>query len=358
MMKQQDSPHADAQGPAIGHTFPLLDVSGSAYELGYQHGAQAAALIERYLRLTERLTNKPRDILCRNAMQLLPYMERLSSAFVTEIRGLADGAGISFEEAVLCQARAEAGRISEGGCTAFALTGSATANGQTLAGQNQDLEPEYADVALLLQVQPNDGRPRALIFTFAGQLGYSGMNEHGLAHFANALYDAPWQLGLPHYPLKRLMLEESSIDSCIDLLQRHRTCSAANVLLCDGEGGIADVEVRPTGVARFEDDHADRIIHANHYVTEQFARYETNSLADSCPRLARMRTLVHEQWGQIDVATLKTILADHEGDPAGICRHGAVNMHSISGYIAEPAQRLLHVRRGHGCLGTWTAYEV
>jgi hypothetical protein len=55
---------------------------------------------------------------------------------------------------------------------------------------------------------------------------------------------------------------------------------------------------------------------------------------------------------------MQEILADHAGDPGGICRHGDKAMHSISGYVAEPAKRLLHVRRGHGCLGTWTAYEV
>ena len=342
----------------IGHTFPLLEVTGSAYEMGYQHGAQAAPLIERYLLLTERLTGKTRDVLCRNAMTLLPYMAALSPAFVEEVRGLAAGADIAFEEAVLCQARAEAGRVPEGGCTAFAVTGSATADGQTLAGQNQDLEAEYADVALLLRVKPNDGRPRALIFTFAGQLGYTGMNEYGIAHFANALYDCPWRPGLPHYPLKRLMLEQRTIAGCIDLLQRHRTCSAANVVLCDGQGAIADVEVRPEGIARFTDLHPDRIVHANHYLTDAFAPHETNSLADSCPRLDRMRTLLQAHWGRLDVETIKTLLADHEGEPAAICRHGAVNMHSISGYIAEPAKRLFHLRRGHGCLGTWTSYGV
>jgi hypothetical protein len=55
---------------------------------------------------------------------------------------------------------------------------------------------------------------------------------------------------------------------------------------------------------------------------------------------------------------MKTILADHQGDPAAICRHGADNMISVSGYIAEPDKGLLHVRRGPGCTGTWTAYEV
>ena len=213
-------------------------------------------------------------------------------------------------------------------------------------------------MAILLRVKPNDGRPRALMFTFAGQLGYTGMNEHGLTHFANALYDAPWRLGLPHYPLKRAMLEQTGIDGCVDLLDSHRTCSAANVVLCDGQGCIRDVEVRPQGIAIFTDDHADRLVHANHYITQDFARYETNSLPDSCPRLERMRALLQAYWGRITVETMQTILADHAGDPAAICRHGGQNMHSISGYIAEPAKRLFHVRRGHGCLGSWSTYEV
>ncbi len=88
----------------VKQTFPMVDVRGDAYELGYQHGAQAALLIERYLRLTERLTGQAREVLCRRALAFLPFMERLSPAFVTEVRGLAAGAGITFEEALLCQA--------------------------------------------------------------------------------------------------------------------------------------------------------------------------------------------------------------------------------------------------------------
>ncbi|HRJ42562.1 MAG: hypothetical protein KJZ86_01815 [Caldilineaceae bacterium] len=339
-------------------TFPLIEVSGSSYEMGYQHGSQAAYLIQRYLLLIEQLTGKSRDALCRNAVGFLPFIQNLSPAYVEEIRGLADGAGISFEEAVLCQARAEAGKVPDGGCTAFVVTGAATAYGQPLAGQNQDLEPEYADVAILLHVKPDDGRPRALIFTFAGQLGYAGMNQHGVAHFANALYDFPWQPGLPHYPMKRVLLEQRTVGDCLNLLARHRTCSAANVVLCDATGGMASVEVRPEGIAPFRDDHPDWLVHANHYLTADFVCHETNSLADSCPRLDRMRILLRERWGSITVDGMKEILADHQGNPAAICRHGGVGMHSISGYIAEPKAGVLHVRRGHGCLGSWTAYEI
>jgi len=341
-----------------GEAFPLIEVSGSAYQLGYQHGAQASDLVRRYIQWIEKLTRVSKGELCRNAMAFLPSIEALSSPLVEEIRGLADGAGISFEEALLCQARAEAARVNEEGCTSFALTGSATADHQPLAGQNQDLRPEYADVGILLHVKPTDGRPETLMFTFAGQLGYAGMNQYGLSQFANGLYDYRWQPRLPHYPLKRIMLEKRTVNECVELLAQHRTCSAANVVLCDGQGQIADVEVRPEGIAIFDDEHPGMRIHTNHFLTRQFAVHETNSIADSVPRLARMRALIEENWGQITLETMKTILADHQGDPGGICRHGQGGMHSIVGYIAEPAKGLLHIRRGHGCLGTWHTYEV
>src|SRR5438552_1005264 len=152
--------------------FPLIEVAGNSYEMGYQHGEQARPLIQKYLLWIEKLTKCSRDVLCSNAIRFLPGMQALSPAFVEEIFGLANGARISTAEAVLCQARAEASHTWEGGCTAFALRGKATKDGKPLAGQNQDLEPEYANVAILLKVRPNDGRPRALMFTFAGQLGY------------------------------------------------------------------------------------------------------------------------------------------------------------------------------------------
>ncbi len=340
------------------HGFPLVEVKGTSYQMGYQHGTQAAELVRRYLLWIEKLTGKPRELLVANALSFEPAIEALSPSLLEEVRGLADGAGVSFEEALLCKSRAEAAAASEGACSAFALTGSATADGRPLAGQNQDLPADYSDVAILLHAKPTDGRPRALMFTFAGQLGYSGMNEYGLAHFANALYAYDWQPGLPHYPLKRVMLEQRGVTDCIGLLRRHATCSAANLVMCDGQGSIADVEVRPGQVAEYKDDRTDWRVHTNHYVTSDFARYEDNTLADSCPRLDRMRLLIEARWGTVTVETMKEVLADHQGDPAAICRHGDSDMESISGYIAQPAEGLLHVRRGHGCTGTWRAYEV
>ena len=341
------------------HVFPLIEVSGTSYEMGYQHGAQAADMVHRYLQWIDKLTAKPRDLLCKNAMTFLPFLEAADQSFVEEIRGLAEGAQISFEEAMLCQVRAEAVKVSGEGCTAFALRGKATASGSFLAGQNQDLETEFADVALLLRLKPTDDRPRMLQFTFAGQLGYTGMNEYGLCSFNNALHNFTWRPGLTHYMLTRMMLEKRDVTEVIDLYRRYNSCSAANKVICDTRGEMASVEVRPDGVALFTDDDPDWLVHTNHYLTEEFTSFnEGDPRRDSPARLKRMRELIKAEWGGITVDSLKKMLADHEGDPGGICRHGERNMHSISGYIAEPEKRIIHIRRGHGCTGSWKEYDV
>lgn len=102
-----------ADGPESGAgttTFPLVEVSGSSYQMGYKHGAQVGELVSSNLVWIDKLTGVPREVLCRNAMSFLPRIRALSPSLVVEIKGLADGAGISFEEAVLCQARAEAAK--------------------------------------------------------------------------------------------------------------------------------------------------------------------------------------------------------------------------------------------------------
>ncbi len=346
------------KGEEMNTLFPLIEVKGTAYEMGRQHGEQAGDLVKKYLIWIERLAGKPKDLLCRNAQGFLGAIERLSPKYVEEVRGLADGAGISFAEALLCQARAQALYGGEAGCTAFALRGEATLDGKVLVGQNQEFEPEFADLAIVLRVSPTDGRPRALMLTFAGQLGYSGMNDFGVAHFANSLFGYDLRAGVPHYPMKRVLLEQKTVGDAIALLRQHNQCAAGNLMLADGQGEIADVEIRPEGVAVYNDEHPDMRLHSNHYVAPEFAAFEDNTVADSPARLCRMRALVKSSWGKITVDVLKKILADHEGDPAGLCRHGATNWHTIFGYIAEPAKGVIHLRRGHGCIGTWATYKV
>ena len=186
---------------------------------------------------------------------------------------------------------------------------------------------------LVVRLRPTDGRPAALMFTWAGQLGYHGLNEHGVAHFANGLTGGPLGIpAIPHYPLKRGCLEQRSVADCLDLLSGQPVCSSGNMVLADGEGSIADIEIAPdaTAVLRAEDHAVEgcgtgALLHTNHFLDGPLAERFPPLVQDSMPRLDRLHSLVREQWGAVSVESVKGVLADHGGDcEAGgcICRHG------------------------------------
>ena len=100
---------------------PLVRVSGGPYERGRQHGRACGDLIRRYpevllqvisvegrWRALDRASapGKREDLLSR-AMTFLPAMEAFAPHLVEEIRGIADGANVSFAEALLVNVRAE-----------------------------------------------------------------------------------------------------------------------------------------------------------------------------------------------------------------------------------------------------------
>jgi hypothetical protein len=137
---------------------------------------------------------------------------------------------------------------------------------------------------------------------------------------------------------------------------------------CDGQGNIGGCEILHDQVVTYTDEQfpESQRLHTNHYITPKNAPFNSGDgwLGDSIPRRSRLRHLARESFGKIDVDTIKGWLADHEECPEGgaICRHGLKDSHSVCGYIAEPPYNgnpaRLHVRRGHGCTGCWTAYVV
>jgi hypothetical protein len=66
----------------MSDTFPLIEVSGSSYEMGYQHGEQAAQFIRRYILWIEKLSQEPPEVLRQNTIAFLPTIEALSPSFV------------------------------------------------------------------------------------------------------------------------------------------------------------------------------------------------------------------------------------------------------------------------------------
>ena len=348
--------------------YPLFEAHGEPRELGRQHGEQASAQIHGYLEFLAESLRVTREQLRLRAMQFQHLFEEHCPSLLTETAGLAEGAGLTLADALVAQLRGELAQVSDGACTTFAIDTSGTATNTTFAGQTSDNPPELEQFGYVLKLRPTN-KPAVLMWTFGGMLGYHGINEHGVSQFANALGGGPgWKFALSHYPLKRLILEQRSLDEVLRLMREFPVCSNGNYMLADGSGAILDVELTsegpfvPAAQSRF-------LVHSNHFLCPEHA-CEANwqhSLPDSFPRLDRLRTLIDERFGSVRLEDVRQFLADHAGYPVSICRHSHAGPSgpmldssgkTVAALIAEPEHRRLHVALGNPCENPFVTYSL
>ncbi len=340
--------------------YPIFETQGRPRELGRQHGEQAASHIVGYLEYLAESLHLSREQLRQRALRFEPLFAQYCPDLLTEATGLAEGAKLTLADALAAQLRGELAQVGDGACTTFAIGRSGTATSSTFVGQTSDTPAILEQFGYVLRMRPF-GKPALLMWTFGGMLGYHGINEHGVSHFANALGGGPnWKFALSHYPLKRLILEQRSVADVLDLMRRFPVCSNGNYMLADATGTIADVELTSDGPFVLPTDMAGFLAHSNHYLCGAHA-CEANwqhSLRDSFPRLDRMRELIRSRFGSIQLADVQQFLGDHDGHPDSICRHqrsGSAEAmlgndgKTVAALIAEPEHRRLHITLGNPC---------
>jgi hypothetical protein len=217
------------------------------------------------------------------------------------------------------------------------------------------------EFAYLLHLKPA-GKPDVLIWTFGGMIGYHGMNSAGVAHFANALGGGPaGRFGLPHYPVKRMMLECRRMSEVLGVLARAPLASNGNYVMADGEGEILNVEATTDGLQILHDEGKGYLAHTNHFLSSPYARQENfeRSWPDSFPRLTRINALLAGTLGRLDVPGLQRHLSDHSNGNRSICRHPDAKdaNQTVASIIAEPGLRM-HVAAGTPCMSRFVTYTM
>ncbi len=256
---------------------PLVRAIGRSFAAGYQHGAARAEALRAFIA----------DDLCRinrlapapvSAESLRPTLAAYSAAIATatprlseEIDGLAQGASISRELAVLLQVRREIigfQRVaSRGDCTTYASLSAGPGGGPVLA-QTVDLNGDLDDQIAVLDVRLSGSARRALVLSFGGLLGYLGINSDGLAIGLNLVLGGEWRPGLPPYLAIRHLLDNAGcVADALLILRDLPLASSRSLTLCD-RASVACVEIvdnEPRLVERAQP------VHTNHFLHPDFA---------------------------------------------------------------------------------------
>jgi isopenicillin-N N-acyltransferase-like protein len=294
------------------------------------------------------------------AVEQLPSIQALGgSAWIDELQGLADGARIPLSGAIALQVRPGTGFMPEG-CTALGVSRDASADGHPLGGQNRDLVPAYRERMCVLRVRPR-GKPALLMHTVPGELGGVGLNEHGVAVFANSLWARAGRNWQAPPITRRALLECASAELAAERAQTMAGPAVGNFLVVDAAGRIRNLEILPQGLAVIAQDRGV-FAHANHCLDSAVRKHELEALpAPGSPgRCERMQELLEAEAGRIAVDDVKRMLADHHSRPEPICRHAASarEWETAAAVIVEPASRTLHLSYGPPCEGRFATFGL
>jgi isopenicillin-N N-acyltransferase-like protein len=325
----------------VSGTYPHVRVEGGPRERGRQYGEAARdrvrLSVEAYREVFQHCAGWDWARVHEEARPYEAPIAAYGQKYVDELRGIAEGAGVSFEDVlainvrteVMFSAKATAARVSGGQpaeCSSFAVLPEASESGATLVGQNWDWLPHSFETVVVLEAAQDEG-PDFVTVVEAGLLAKTGLNSAGIGLVTNALVtDADrGQPGVPYHVVLRAILDAETIAEALAAIQRQPRSSSAGYLVAHDDGLAAYVEGAPGDFSQlfllFPEGGV--LLHTNHFVSPAFAGKDVMIWAspDSPFRLERLRSLVRSAERPLGADVFTAALADHAGYPFGICCH-------------------------------------
>lgn len=358
-------------------------LQGSHYKMGLQHGEQLAEVITDALIPFISSSTTKLGISPKNLKELVnKYKHPIEKRFpqiLQETKGIAEGAGINFEQAllVLLFHQYSPPRVSntllnsEQHCSSFVATGGATTDGEPISSQNSDWPKERCidRLRVAFKYQPDDGY--AVIGRgIAGHLGgpaVIGFNEKGLSLVGSGV-TARNRANFELHPwmICRLALEKcSSVSEFIDFMEKiPRWQGGENLCVSDIDGHVARIgfSVKRIMITRSRNFF---LASTNHYHTPEMQALgpQRAEYPSSFRRYHRLVELLKANFGNIDVDTTMKIMSDHEfGDAPpesdkSICRH-AEDLETFTNTILRPSEGKLWISRGTPCKKEYSSFTI
>jgi isopenicillin-N N-acyltransferase-like protein len=321
--------------------FPLIELSGTPEARGRAYGRQAAERIRRSIghyaaqlaaggHGAERVRGWARDF--------VPRIEAFEPDFVAEMRGIAEGADVPFEDIVLINARTEVLQLGKratlakqdpDGCTGVVLLPEAARDGMLVHAQNWDWKSECAETGVVLRIRRDDG-PDILTFVEAGGLARAGLNSAGIAVTANYLEsDRDYrELGVPLALLRRKFLMCEQLAHAMQAAYVTRKSGSNNIMLSHCDGVALDFECAPDETFLIHPQDG-LLVHANHWQSPvALAKLKDTGIAntpDSLYRDMRVRSLLEARRGSLDMEAVRAALFDKFQYPFSVCRPPRLN---------------------------------
>jgi len=317
--------------PGTAAGLRIVDLRGTAYEMGVTHGrtlkAEIRKLVARWKRDLEKSFGMPAGDFIRVLLEktdFRPAIERWTPGLLDEVRGIADGAGLDFETIYAYQLIDEQWAmgqdLSPAKCTTIAAGRS---NGRpTYVAQTLDLPAFYQGFQTVLRIHDERSGLETLVFTIPGILAANGLNNRSVGVCVNAVTQLAYSpRGLPVDFAVRGLLRQESYEQAVRFL-REMPPAAPQTYVIGGPDETAVFERSAGKMIMFLPfEGAEFSYHTNHpLVNDDFNPSFTEALKrrgmsleiyrGRCPRFNFLRSLLRDNSVRVDLDRLKALFAN------------------------------------------------
>jgi isopenicillin-N N-acyltransferase-like protein len=357
-------------------TFPLLEVRGSDYEIGFQAGRQFAGMIREGF---EARGSWWTDLLAfAKAQEPAVYDTFLAAAkthtpeVLEELRGWAEGSGVPIRELMVfnlkCEYEALRGQSMDqqsgpaeenSGCSCLARA----SGDQLLVAHNEDGNKAYAERMFLLRMYPA-GRPTVFAVSYPGVLPGNApwVNSRGVMMTTNYIPSQEVKLGVGRYFLDRQAMAAGTVDEVVDICSHtERAYAFHHIIGSKDEKRLLGLEATPSKLERRE--IKGLYMHTNHLVLPTMAGEPQIDEYVAGSSMSRWQVLTRWQESLAEDAVLGAdefiaVLSSHENRPYSPCRHPeeSVDGATLLNALFDLGTATLRIHKGNPCRGVYTDY--
>lgn len=347
-----------------------LNDSGSAYEIGVQHGAACREAVRLAYEAWGLMTGIEESQIDTGIHIVEDRLARFFPETLEEIHGIAEGSGLSYRQILTlnCFDAVIGSSMSRPGCSNIGFVDSDVG---VLLGKTADWNVTGAEnFAAWQRYQPAAGKGHTFIhYGCAGTLWTEGgLNDAGFGMVLNGLpVSGSTPDSVPWVPLTRGVLQHChTVQDAIDFLGRYDVmCWGFNLTLADASGDLAFIEVVP-GAQAVRRPQEDYLIHTNHCLCSET---KGGQLDDEALVLYGEPGLVENSLGRYQtlerivppaprtLASMKSLLRNRS-IPGAISQSGEHGMHTVYAMIIAPAQGKMWGAEGYPPDAPFVEYAI
>lgn len=364
------------------NAIPVITLAGTPYERGCILGTKMKQSIREFAdtvtavhRENNAWLKASRDPLIAFCKRNLGFLEKHSPDLLEEMRGIADGAMLTFDDILYLNTFLEledlrapglGGSILPDalwGCTTFNVTSEATADGRAYIGQTYDMEKYYEKYLCVLRIREDNG-PDQLILTFAGILGLCGINAAGIGAVINKVVATDARPGVIYPFIMRKLLASPRIGDALGAVIYAPRASGLNYQLAGSDVAFC-AETSAAWYELLEINGA--IAHTNHYLGRTMRRFETANWLSHGGTMVRLQVATNflkKHRGAITPEMLKELTRNHTNHPRCICAHGFPGesentaFHTSFGVVMDPEAGWFEACPGNPCENEYQRYTL